>query len=272
MAQLMGMTRRRVLGAAAALILALAGGGPALAQDKASAQDKAPITVFAAASLTDSLQAAGKAYTARAGVPVRFSFASSAVIAHQLESGARADLFISADTAWMDYVQTRGLIQPQSRHDLLRGRLALVAPRASRVRLSIAPRFALAQALGPRGRLAVGDPDYVPAGRYARAALEKLGVWQSVADRLARADNVRVALAFVSRGEAPLGIVYETDARIDPGVRVVGLFPENSHPPIVYPAAVTRNAGAGGRGFHAFLRGAQGQAIFRRYGFRSGGG
>lgn len=260
------MKAKAALAAVAALLVLLCGGGAAVARDKS------PITVFAAASLTDALQAAGKAYTARTGVPVRFSFASSAVIAHQLESGARADLFISADIDWMDYVQARGLIQPGTRHNLLRGRLALVAPRTSPVRLAIVPGFALARALGPRGRLAVGDPDYVPAGRYARAALEKLGVWQSAADRLARADNVRVALAFVSRGEAPLGIVYETDARIDPGVRIVGLFPENSHPPIVYPAAITRNAGSGARAFHDYLRGPQGQAIFRRYGFRSGGG
>lgn len=260
-----GMSWRVALGAVAALLLIVSGG-------RAAARDTSPITVFAAASLTDSLQAAGKAYTARTGVPVRFSFASSAVIAHQLESGAKADLFISADSAWMDYVQTRGLVDARSRHNLLRGRLVLIAPRDSRIRLAIAPGFALARALGPRGRLAVGDPDYVPAGRYARASLEKLGVWAAVADRLARADNVRVALAFVSRGEAPLGIVYETDARIDPGVRIIGLFPETSHPPIVYPAAVTRNAGSGARAFHDFLRGAQGQAIFRRFGFRSGGG
>lgn len=259
------MNRRTAIGAVVALFLAVW-------SDSAVARDRAPITVFAAASLTDSLQAAGKAYTARTGVSVRFSFASSAVIAHQLESGARADLFISADSAWMDYVQARGLVDARSRHNVLRGRLVLIAPRDSRIRLAIAPGFALARALGPRGRLAVGDPDYVPAGRYARASLEKLGVWASVADRLARADNVRVALMFVSRGEAPLGIVYETDARIDPGVKIIGLFPETSHPPIVYPSAVTRNAGPEARGFHAYLRGAQGQAIFRRYGFRSGGG
>jgi len=226
-----------------------------------------PLTVFAAASLTNALEEVGRAYTARSGQPVRFSFASSSVIARQLEGGARADLFFSADLDWMDYVAARNLIDKATRRNILRGRLALIAPRASTVRLAIGPGFPLAAALGRRGRLATGDPDYVPAGRYAWSALLALGVWNDVADRLVRADNVRVALAYVARAEAPLGIVYETDARIEPGVRVVSLFPPGSHPPIVYPAALTRRARPGAGAFYDFARGPEGDAIFRRYGF-----
>lgn len=239
----------------------------ALAPASASARDPGPLTVFAAASLTNALQDAGRAYTARSGQPVRFSFASSAVLARQLEGGARADLFFSADARWMDHVQTRNLIAGASRRDFLRGRLALIAPRASNVRLAIRPGFSLVSALGARGRLAIGDPDYVPAGRYARSTLRRLGVWNRVAGRLVRADNARAALAYVARGEAPLGIVYETDARIEPSVRIVAIFPAASHPPIVYPGAITRRAGPGARAFHDFVRGPRGHAIFRRYGF-----
>lgn len=231
------------------------------------AQRRAAVTVFAAASLTDALGEIGRVYTARFGRPVRFSFASSSVIARQIEGGARADLFVSADRQWMDHVEARGLIDNATRRDILRGRLALIAPRASTLRLAIRPGFPLVAALGRRGRLATGDPDFVPAGRYARAALRRLGVWDAVAGRLVRAENVRVALAYVARGEAPLGIVYETDARMQPGVRIVGLFPAASHPPIVYPAAVTRRAAPGTRAFYAFMRGPTGAAIFRRHGF-----
>ena len=227
-----------------------------------------PLTVFAAASLTDALEDVGRAYTARTGQAVRFSFAASSIIARQLEAGARADLFFSADLEWMDHAEARGLVDPASRRNLLRGRLALIAPVGSPARLAIAPGFPLAAALGPRGRLAVGDPDYVPAGRYARAALLRLGAWNSVADRLVRADNVRAALAYVARGEAPLGIVYETDAVIEPGVRIVGIFPATSHPPIVYPAAITARARPGAAAFLAFAASAEAAAIFRRFKFR----
>lgn len=227
----------------------------------------APLTVFAAASLTNALQDVGRAYTARTGQPVRFSFASSGIIARQLEAGAKADLFFSADLDGMDYVQARNLIDKTTRANILRGRLALIAPKASTVRLRIAPGFALATALGRRGRLATGDPDYVPAGRYARSALLGLGVWHEVADRLVRADNVRVALTYVARGEAPLGIVYETDAAIEPGVRIVDIFPTDSYPLIIYPVAVTRRAKPGALAFSHFVRGPEATAIFRRYKF-----
>ncbi len=258
--------RRAMLGwlaAMAAMIVPLA--------TPVSAQTKPPLTVFAAASLTNALNDIGKAYTAKTGQPVRFSFASSGVIARQLEAGAKADLFFSADTEWMDYVQTRGLIDTATRRDLLRGRLALIAPVASTIRLKIRPGFPLAAALGEKGRLSTGDPDSVPAGRYARAALTKLGVWPTVADRLVRADNVRVALTYVARGEAPLGIVYETDAAIEPGVRVVGIFPEASHAPIVYPVAVTKAATAGSADFYRFATGPEARAIYAKYKFVAAG-
>ena len=232
-----------------------------------SAQDQPAITVFAAASLTDALQAVGKAFTARAGVPVRFSFGSSSVGAKQIAGGAKADLFVSADAEWMDFAVDKGAVDKTSRVNLVRGRLALIAPADSKVALRIAPGFALLNTLGDGGRLAMGDPDYVPAGRYGRAALTRLGVWQGIAPRIARADNVRAALAYVSRHEAPLGIVYETDARIDPGVRIVGIFPEATHDPIVYPAALTSGTSPAGRSFYKFLRSGQAQAIFKRYGF-----
>lgn len=244
------------------LMLALGGASPGMA-----ANSKPVITVFAAASLTEALQAAGVAYSARTGVPVRFSFASSAAIARQLQAGAPADIFVSADVEWMDYAQSHGLIAPATRADLARGQLALIAPAGSSVRLRIGQGMPLVAALGAAGRLAIGDPGSVPAGRYARAALQSLGVWDGVMGRLAPAENVRTALAYVARGEAPLGIVYETDARAEPRVHVIGIFPAASHKPIVYPIALTRHAVPSAGGFAAFLRSAPGQAIFRRFGF-----
>jgi len=255
---------RQTLLSAAIVLLALVG-----MRAPVAAEGPAPITVFAAASLTDALQAVGKAYTAKTGVPVRFSFAASNLLAKQIEAGARADVFVSADRQWMDYVARAGFVAAGSRRNLLRGRLVLVAPADSRTALRIVPNFALAWALGPSGRLAVGDPDYVPAGRYAKTALTRLGVWGAVQGKLARADNVRVALSYVARHAAPLGIVYETDARAEPGVKIVGVFPENSHPPIDYPVGVLRGASPAAHGFAAYLNGAQSKAIFRRFGFRT---
>ena len=225
-----------------------------------------PVTVFAAASLTDAMDELGRAFTQESGVPVRLSFAASSTLARQIESGAGADLFLSADQEWMDYLEQRGLIRKTTRRDLLGNRLALIAPADSTVKLAIEPGFPLAAALGS-GRLATGDPDNVPAGRYARSALMSLGVWNDVAGRLVPAADVRTALAFVSRGEAPLGIVYETDARIDSKVRLVGLFPEGSHPRITYPMAVTKSGSADAERFAGFLRGEAGRAVFERYGF-----
>jgi molybdate transport system substrate-binding protein len=224
------------------------------------------LVVFGAASLTNALQEAGNRFTQETSIPVTFSFAASSVLARQIESGAQADIFFSADLEWMDYLQARNLINRNSRRDLLGNKLVLVAPAASRLELKIAPNFALAAALGT-GRLATGDPDSVPVGRYARSALISLGVWNEIADRLVRAENVRSALAFVARDEVPLGIVYETDALVDPKVRVVDVFPANSHLPITYPIALTSTAGPQAAKFVDYLRGPAGAAVFRKYGF-----
>ncbi len=227
---------------------------------------EAPVMVFAAISLKEALDEVGGIYRARTGQEVRLAYASSAAIARQIEQGAPADLYVSADSAWMDYLADRRLIDPASRRDLLSNRLALIAPSGSPVRLRITKSMPLATALGT-GRLALAAPE-VPAGKYAKAALTNLGVWASVAPRLVQAENVRAALQYVARGESPLGIVYDTDARIEPRVRIVGLFPETSHPRIVYPAALV--TGARHRQSAAFLRflsGPQASAVFRRYGF-----
>ena len=228
--------------------------------------DKPPITVFAAASLTNALQELGDGFTKETSIPVRFSFAASSALARQIENGAPADVFLSADLEWMDYLQMRNLIQRDTRHDVLGNRLVLIAPADSKIELKIAPRFPLAKVLGT-GRLATGDPDSVPVGRYAREALTTLGVWNDVADRMVRADSVRSALAFVDRGEALLGIVYETDALIDKRVRVVDVFPADSHLPIIYPIALTSAAKPNAARFVAYIRGPAGAAAFKAYGF-----
>jgi molybdate transport system substrate-binding protein len=227
---------------------------------------KPPITVFAAASLTNVLQELGDGFTKATSIPVRFSFAASSTLARQIENGAPADVFLSADLEWMDYLQKRNLIQPDTRHDVLGNRLVLIAPVDSKIKVQIGPRFPLAAALGT-GRLATGDPDTVPVGRYAREALTTLGVWNDVADRVVRADSVRSALAFVDRAEAPLGIVYETDALIDKRVRVVGVFPADSHMPIVYPVGLTSAAKPDAAKFVAYIRGPAGGVAFKAYGF-----
>lgn len=225
-----------------------------------------PVTVFAAASLTDVLDDIGREFTLATGVPVRFSFASSAILARQIEAGAGAEVFFPADQEWMDYLERRARIQKSSRRTAFGNRLVLIAPRASDVQLVIAPGFPLVAALGD-GRLATGDPDSVPVGRYARGALTRLGVWNDVVDRLVRAEDVRHALMFVARGEAPLGIVYATDARVDERVRVVGTFPPDSHPPIAYPVALTPRAGPDAERFVQFVLGDAGRAAFERAGF-----
>ncbi len=222
--------------------------------------------MFAAASLTDVLQEIGAAFREETGIGTRFSFAASSALARQIEAGAPAQVFVSADVEWMDYVAHRGAIDLVTRRNVAGNALVLIAPADSSVKLEIAPGFALAAALG-EGRLAVGDPAAVPAGRYAQAALSALGVWQQVADRLAPAENVRAALALVSRGEAPLGIVYRTDAKVDPGVRVVGEFPAGTHPPIVYPAARIAGGPESAGTFVAYLVGDKAQAIFAKHGF-----
>lgn len=225
----------------------------------------ADVTVFAAASLTDVLQRIGAAYTRTTGESVVFSFAGTATLARQIEAGARADIFVSADAEWMDELTTRGLVDATTRRDVFATRLVLIAPADAKTALTIGQRFPLTATLGANGRLSLADPQSVPAGRYAKAALVSLGVWDEVATRIAVSDNVRTAMSFVARGEAPLGIVYETDARIEPRVKVLGVFPSGSHPPIRYPAAAVR--GGDGKKFLAFLAGAEARAIAVGAGF-----
>jgi molybdate transport system substrate-binding protein len=236
------------------------------AQAGAADEDKPSITVFAAASLTNVLQELGDGFTKDASIPVRFSFAASSALARQIENGSRADVFFSADLEWMDYLESRKLIQPATRHDVVGNQLVLIAPADSKIVLKIQPHFALAATLG-KGRLATGDPDSVPVGRYAHEALANLGVWDEVSARLVRADSVRSALAFVDRGEAALGIVYATDALIDKKVRVVDAFPAATHMPIVYPVALTIGAKADAAKFLAYIRGPAGSVAFQHYGF-----
>jgi molybdate transport system substrate-binding protein len=226
------------------------------------------LLVFAAASLKNALDDADVAYRKQGGSKVTASYAASGPLAKQLENGAPADLFIAADLDWMDYAQSKGLIKTETRINLLGNRLVLVAPATSAAKVEIAPNFQLGALLGD-GRIAIGDPQSVPAGKYAQAALEKLGAWDQVKEKAAKAESVRAALALVSRGEAPLGIVYETDVAADPGVKIAGIFPEDSHPPIIYPIAVTaitKNAEASR--YLAWLHSPAAAPFFEKQGFR----
>lgn len=225
------------------------------------------IVVFAAASLKNALDDAGAAYEKETGVKALVSYAASSTLAKQVESGAPADIFISADLDWMDYLQKRNLIKPETRLTLLGNRLVLIAPANSTAKIEIQPGFALAELLGNE-RLAMADPGAVPAGKYGKAALEKLGVWASVSSKVAPAEDVRAALLLVSRGETPLGIVYATDAAADKGVRIVAAFPEDSHPPIVYPAAeVAGGANPAAAALLDFLKSDRARPFFERQGF-----
>ena len=199
------------------------------------------VVVFAAASLKNALDDAAHTFAGASGAPVKISYAASSALAKQTESGAPADIFISADLAWMDYLQKRNLIQPATRKNLLGNQLVLVAPADGNAKVDIKPGFDLVGLLNG-GRLAMADPESVPAGKYGKAALQKLGVWEAVQPHVAGAENVRAALLFVDRKETPLGIVYATDAASDPKVKIVGIFPENTHPPIIYPAALTTDS------------------------------
>jgi molybdate transport system substrate-binding protein len=241
------------------LLLAFALLAPGLAR-------AADVTVFAAASLTDALGQVGKAYEQRAKHTVAISFAASSVLAHQIEHAKGADMFVSADSDWMDYLDQRGLIARDTRRNLLGGHLVLIAPADSRLALRIEPHFDLKGALHG-GRLAIADPESVPAGRYGRAALTALGVWNDVATQLAPAENVRAALAYVSRGETPLGIVYATDAKAEPRVRIVDAFPDSTHPPIVYPVALTKDAKPLARDFLRYLESSEALSVFEKAGF-----
>lgn len=249
------MLRKSLL--AACLLLTVAG---------ARAAERS-ITVFAASSLTNVMEDAGKAFHATTGITVRISPAASSALARQIESGAPADVFVSADQEWMDYLASRKLINPATRINIVSNSLVLVAPADSKVSLKIKPGFALTAALGKNGRIATGDPASVPVGKYASAALTNLGVWKDVKDRIIPADNVRTALNFVALGEAPLGIVYATDARGNVKVKVIDIFPASSHELITCPAAATARAGADAAAFVKFLAGDVARKIFDNAGF-----
>jgi molybdate transport system substrate-binding protein len=224
------------------------------------------VLVFAAASLQTALDGLQPVAAKSIGVEMKVSYAASSALARQIESGAPADVFISADLEWMDYLAERRLVRPESRSNLLGNRLVLIAPASAQISLKIAPGFPLATELG-RERLAVADPSAVPAGKYAKAALTALGVWDGVASRLAPAENVRAALLLVARGEAPLGVVYHTDAIAEPRVRIVDTFPEFTHPPITYPIALTPGASPAAVRLVEFLRSAAARAMFESQGF-----
>jgi molybdate transport system substrate-binding protein len=233
---------------------------PALAQDNS-------LTVFAAASMKNALDDIDAAYTAKTRVKIVASYAASSALAKQIEQGAPADIFVSADTDWMDYAISKKTIKEPTRVNLLGNSIVLIAPKDSTIgHVAIGPGFDLAKLAGS-GKIATGDVKAVPVGKYAKAALEKLGAWQAAEPKFAMAESVRAALALVARGEASLGIVYATDARVEPGVKIVGTFPADSHPPIIYPVAATTTARAEAGDYLAFLRSSAAKTIFEKYGF-----
>src|SRR5713101_7338383 len=257
----MSMNRRRSLGLlfGAALVLG-AGTGPAFAQVKE------PL-VFAAASLKNALDEIAVQWQRESGKKVVISYAASNTLIKQIEQGAPADMFISADLDWMDYGQQKGLIKPDTRSNLLGNKIVLIAPKDSSLGVNIQPGFDLA-ALLKGGRLSMANVDAVPAGKYGKTALEKLGAWDGVKDKIAQADNVRAALLLVSRGEAPIGIVYQTDAASEPAVKIVGTFPEDSHPPVTYPIALTKTStNPDARAFLSYIRSPAARPAFERQGF-----
>jgi molybdate transport system substrate-binding protein len=233
-----------------------------LGLSKVSHAQAPPLVIFAAASLKNALD------EILTGQGVRVSYGASSLLARQIEQGAPADLYFSADLDWMDYLAGKGLIRAGSRIDLLGNRLALIAPKNAPHALRLVPGVDLSKALGWDGRLAMANVEAVPAGKYGGAALQWLGAWEAVRSRLAQTDNVRAALALVARREAPLGVVYASDAVAEPTVQVLGLFPENSHPPIIYPVAITQGSRhPGAASMIDRLRGPAAQKIFEAQGF-----
>jgi molybdate transport system substrate-binding protein len=238
--------------------------GPAVLP--ASAQDKS-LTVFAAASMKNALDDIDAAYTGRTGVKIVASYAASSALAKQIEQGAPADIFVSADTDWMEYAVNKKTVNAPTRVNLLGNRMVLIAPKDSKIdNVTIGQGFDLAKLVGD-GKIATADVTSVPVGKYAKASLEKLGAWAAAEPKFAMTENVRAALALVARGEAALGIVYSTDARVEPGVKIVGTFPMDSHPPIIYPVAATSTAKPEAASYLAFLRSSAAKAIFEKYGF-----
>jgi molybdate transport system substrate-binding protein len=254
------LERRPVLAALAAAIAIVAVPHSAQAQDQT-------ITVFAAASMKNALDDVDAAFTKKTGIKIVASYDASSALMKQIEGGAPADVFVSADLKWMDYGAQKKLIKDDTRVNLLGNQLVLIAAKDSKIdHVTIASGFDLAKLAGD-GRIATGDVQAVPVGIYAKAALEKLGVWASVEPKMAMAANVRAALILVARGEAPLGIVYSTDAKVEPGVKVVGVFPEDSHDPIIYPVAATTGGKSDVTPYLAFLRSQAAKTIFESYGF-----
>ena len=252
---------RRIAGLFASLLMLCgAASAPALAEDKV-------LTVFAAASMKNALDDVDTAFTTKTGIKVNASYAASSTLAKQIEQGAPADIFLSADTDWMDYAIGKKTINEPTRINLLGNSIVLIAPKDSKIgNVTIEPGFDLATLAGD-GRIATGDVKSVPVGKYAKAALEKLGAWQAAEPKFAMAESVRAALLLVARGEAALGIVYSTDARVEPGVKIVGTFPAGSHPPIIYPVAATAIARPAANDYLAFLRSQAAKAVFEKYGF-----
>jgi molybdate transport system substrate-binding protein len=249
----------RIIGATAAILCALSV-GPAAAQSH-------DILVFAAASLKNALDDVDAQFGKDDGKHANISYAASSTLAKQIESGAPADIFISADLDWMDYLAKLNLIKPGTRQNLLGNELVLVAPKDAAASVKIEPGFPLGRLLAG-GKLAMADTSAVPAGKYGKAALEKLGLWSSVESQIAQAENVRAALALVARKEAPLGIVYQTDAAAEPGVKIVAVFPEDTHPPIIYPIALTTgSANPDAAGFLAYIESAKARPFFEKQGF-----
>jgi len=233
----------------------------------ADAQER-KIVVFAAASMKNALDDVNTAFTKQSGTNVVVSYDASSALMKQIENGAPADVFVSADLKWMDYGSERKLIKDDTRVNLLGNELVLIAAKDSPIgNVTIGPGFDLAKLAGD-GRIATGDVRAVPVGIYAQAALEKLGVWSAVEPKMDMTGNVRAALVLVARGEAPLGIVYSTDAKVEPNVKIIGVFPEDSHPPIIYPVAATATANADTASYLAFLRSPAAKSIFEGYGFR----
>jgi molybdate transport system substrate-binding protein len=254
------MFTRLLIAAAASAAASFAAPAPSLAQEKS-------ITMFAAASMKNAIDDINAAFTKRTGIKVVSSYAASSALMRQIEQGAPADVFASADLEWMDYGSQKKLIKDDTRVNLLGNKLVLIAPADSRLgNIAIAQGFDLAGLAG-NGRIVTGDVRAVPVGRYAKAALEKLGAWAKAEPKMAMAENVRAALTLVARGEAPLGIVYETDAKAEPKVKIVGYFPEDSHPPITYPVALTVNAKPEAAQYLAFLRSGAAKTIFEAFGF-----
>ena len=261
----MMMSRRKLICRVSALatVAAVAWGMP---QARAQAES-GDIVIFAAASLKDALDAINAEWQKETGKKATISYAASSVLGKQIEQDAPAQIFISADLDWMDYVEQKKLIKPESRVNLLGNRIVLIARKDKAQPIEIRQGFELAKLIG-RGYLAVANVDSVPAGKYAKAALERLDVWPSVADKLAQSADVRAALLRVSRGQAPVGIVYQTDAAADQNVTIIGTFPDNTHPPIVYPIALTSKASnPDAAAFYAYLRGAKATVEFKALGF-----